>query len=66
VNPVEHVEIRSKTSYRAIVITRARTFAILKSLTNALHFALVLTCAATALRASETASGSGFTISAIL
>ena len=53
VNPVEHVETRSKTNYRAIVITPAQTFAILKSLTNALHFALVLTCAATALRASE-------------
>jgi integrase len=53
VNPVEHVETRSKSNYRAIVITPAQTFAILKSLTNALHFALVLTCAATALRASE-------------
>ena len=52
-NPVAHVETRSKTSYRAIVITPAQTFAILKSLTSALHFALVLTCAATALRASE-------------
>ena len=52
-NPVEHVETRSKTNYRAIVITPAQTFAILKSLTNALHFALVLTCAATALRSSE-------------
>jgi len=53
VNPVGPVETRSKSNYRAIVITPAQTFAILKSLTNALHFALVLTCAATALRASE-------------
>ena len=52
-NPVNHVETRSKTNYRAIVITPAQTFAILKALTNALHFALVLTCAATALRSSE-------------
>jgi integrase len=52
-NPVEHVETRSKASYRAIVITPSQTFAILKSLMSALHFALVLTCAATALRSSE-------------
>ena len=53
VNPVAHVETRSKTNYRAIVLTPAQTFAILKSLTSLLHHALVLTCAATALRASE-------------
>lgn len=52
-NPVEHVETRSKSNYRAIIITPAQTLAILKSLTSPLHFALVLTCAATALRASE-------------
>ena len=52
-NPALHVETRSKTSYRAIVITPAQTLSILKSLTSALHFALVLTCAATALRSSE-------------
>ena len=52
-NPAEHVETRSKTNYRAIVIAPAQTFAILKSLGSALHFALVLTCAATALRSSE-------------
>ena len=52
-NPVEHVETRSKTNYRAIVITPAQTLSILKSLASALHFALVLTCAATALRSSE-------------
>jgi integrase len=52
-NPVLHVETRSKTDYRAIVITPAQTLAILKSLPSPLHFTLVLTCAATALRASE-------------
>jgi len=52
-NPVVHVETRSKSNYRAIVITPAQTLAILKSLTNPLHFGLVLTCAATALRSSE-------------
>jgi integrase len=52
-NPVQYVETRSKTNYRAIVITPAQTLSILKSLTNVLHFALVLICAATALRSSE-------------
>jgi len=52
-NPVQHVETRSKTNYRAIVLTPAHTLGILKSLTNILHHALVLTCSATALRASE-------------
>jgi integrase len=52
-NPVQHVETRSKSSYRAIIITPAHTLAILKSLASPLHFALVLTCAATALRSSE-------------
>jgi integrase len=52
-NPVEHVETRAKTDYRAITITPAQTLAILESLFNPLHYALVLTCAATALRASE-------------
>ena len=52
-NPVVHVETRSKTAYRAIVLTPAQTFAILKNLNSILHHALVLTCAATALRASE-------------
>src|ERR1019366_4158927 len=52
-NPVLHVETRSKSNYRAIVITPAQTFAILGRLINLLHYALVLTCAATALRASE-------------
>jgi integrase len=52
-NPVQYVETRTKTDYRAIVITPAQTLTILESLSNPLHYALVLTCAATALRASE-------------
>jgi integrase len=52
-NPVLHVETRSKSNYRAIVLTPAQTVAILKSLPSPLHYTLVLTCAATALRASE-------------
>jgi hypothetical protein len=52
-NSVLHVETRSKTDYKPIVITPAQTLAILKALPSPLHFALVLTCAATALRASE-------------
>ena len=52
-NPVLHVETRSKTDYKAIVITPAQTLAILKVLPSPLHRTLVLTCAATALRASE-------------
>jgi integrase len=52
-NPVLHVETRSKTDYKAIVITPSQTLLILKSLPSPLHFTLVLTCAATALRASE-------------
>jgi integrase len=52
-NPVLHVETRSKTEYKAIVITPTQTLAILKALPSLLHFTLVLTCAATALRASE-------------
>ena len=52
-NPLTHVETRSKSSYRAIIITPAQTLAILKSLPSPLHSTLVLTCAATALRSSE-------------
>jgi len=52
-NPVEHVETRTKSNYRAIVLSPAQTLAILSDLTNPLHYALVLTCAATALRSSE-------------
>ncbi len=52
-NPVTHVETRCKSNYRAIVITPAQTFNILKFLKSNLHHTLVLTCAATALRSSE-------------
>ena len=52
-NPVLNVETRSKTDYKAIVITPAQTLAILKALPSRLHSTLVLTCAATALHASE-------------
>jgi integrase len=52
-NPVEHVETRSQSLYKAIIITPQQTLAILNMLTNPLHYTLVLTCAATALRASE-------------
>ncbi len=52
-NPVLKVETRSKSSCRAIIITPAQTLTILKSLLSALHYTLVLTCAATALRSSE-------------
>jgi integrase len=52
-NPVQHVETRSKSSYRAIIISPSHTPAILKSLASTLHFTLILTCAATALRSSE-------------
>jgi len=52
-NPLQHVQTRCKTNYRAIVLTPAQTFGILKALGSLQHHALVLTCAATALRASE-------------
>src|SRR5260370_9163138 len=52
-NPVLHFETRSKSAYRAIIITPAQTVPILKSLPSPLHYTLVLTCAATALRSSE-------------
>ena len=52
-NPVASVETRAKTNYRAIIITPAQTFDMLKALNSVLHFTLVLTCAATALRSSE-------------
>jgi integrase len=55
-NPVEHVETRSKSLYKAVVITPQQTLAILNKLTNPLHYTIVLTCAATALRASEIVS----------
>ena len=52
-NPVLHVQTRSKSSYRAIVITPQQTLTILNFLPAVLHRTLVLTCAATALRSSE-------------
>jgi integrase len=52
-NPVEHVETRAKSDYKPIVLTPKDTFAILGHLDNPLHRALVFTCAATALCASE-------------
>ena len=52
-NPTENVETRSQSPYKAVVITPQQTLAILNMLTNPLHYTLVLTCAATALRASE-------------
>jgi integrase len=52
-NPVENVETRSQSLYKAVVITPQQTLAILNKLTNPLHYTLVLTCAATALCASE-------------
>jgi integrase len=52
-NPLTYVEMRSKSTYRAIIITPAQTVAILKFLPSPLHYTLVLTYAATALRSSE-------------
>lgn len=52
-NPVEHVESRSKSDYEAINLSPQQTLATLQGLPNHLHHILVLTCAATALRASE-------------
>jgi integrase len=52
-NPCEPVETRTTTDYRAIMLTPDQTHAILRALTGPLHRMLVLTCAATALRASE-------------
>jgi integrase len=52
-NPVQYVETRCKSSYRAIVMNPQQTLAILNLLPAALHRMLILTCAATALRSSE-------------
>jgi integrase len=52
-NPVQYVETRSLTDYKAILVTPRQTLEIIRSLSNPLHRILVLTCAATALRASE-------------
>ena len=52
-NPVLPVETRSTTDYKAILVTPKQTWDIIESLPNPLHRILILTCAATALRASE-------------
>lgn len=52
-NPVQAVETRSITDYKAILVTPSKTLEIIQRLPNLLHRILVLTCAATALRASE-------------
>ena len=52
-NPVLPVETRSTTDYKAILVTPKQTWQIIESLANPLHRILILTCAATALRASE-------------
>lgn len=52
-NPVLPVETRCTTTYQAILVTPKQTWAIIESLANPLHCILILTCAATALRASE-------------
>ena len=40
-------KLRSKSLYKAVVITPQQTLTILNKLTNPLHYTLVLTCAAT-------------------
>jgi integrase len=52
-NPVLHVETRSTTNYKAILVAPQQTLIIFESLQHPLHRILVLICAATALRASE-------------
>ncbi|HEX8801603.1 MAG TPA: site-specific integrase [Terriglobales bacterium] len=52
-DPVLPVETRSTTDYKAILVTPRQTWQIIESLANPLHRMLILTCAATALRASE-------------
>jgi integrase len=52
-NPVLPVETRSTTNYKAVLVNPQQTLIIVQSLPNVLHRILVLTCAATALRASE-------------
>jgi len=52
-NPVQPVGTRSITNYKAILVTPQQTLEIIQGLKNPLHRILVLTCAATALRASE-------------
>ena len=52
-NPVLPVETRCTTNYKAVILTPSQTLAIINLLASPLHRTLVLTCAATALRASE-------------
>jgi len=53
-NPVDGLETRTTTAYKAIKITPAETLSILRSIMeNDLHFTLVFVVAATALRCSE-------------
>jgi integrase len=52
-NPVLPVETRSTTDYKAILVTPKQTWEIIEHLANPMHRILILTCAATALRASE-------------
>ena len=52
-NPIENVETRQTTNYKAIMLTPDETLKILSAMIHPMHRALVLTCAATALRASE-------------
>jgi integrase len=52
-NPVENVETQCKSACKAIMVSPQQTLAILNSLVGIFHFTLVLTVAATALRASE-------------
>lgn len=57
VNPVEVVKTSSKSKYRPIKLTPAQTLSVLKHLMdNPLHFTLVFTDAATAVRSSELVS----------
>jgi integrase len=56
-NPVDGLETRTTTTYKAIKITPAQTLSILRSvMENILHFTLVFVVAATALRCSEVLS----------
>jgi integrase len=52
-NPVLPVETRSTTDYKAILVAPKQTWEIIERLANPMHRILILTCAATALRASE-------------
>jgi len=57
INPVEGVRTSSKSKYKAIKLTPAQTLSVLKQLMdNPLHFILVFTVAATAVRSSEVVS----------